>query len=32
VGRSKMESCKVIVLDGNDMTLKCTFVHLFLRR
>ncbi len=32
VGRSKMESCKVIVLDANNMTLKCAFVHLFLRR
>jgi hypothetical protein len=32
VGRSKMESCKVVALDANDMTLKCTFVHLFFRR
>jgi len=32
VGRSKMESCKVVELDESEMILKCTFVHLFFRR
>lgn len=31
-GRSKMEDCKVIKLEDGEMTLKCTFVYLFLRR
>ncbi|MCK5354939.1 MAG: hypothetical protein KAJ63_07445 [Methyloprofundus sp.] len=31
-GRSKMESCKVVKLEGGEMTLKCTFVYLFFKR
>jgi len=31
-GRSKMEDCKVIKLEDGKMTLKCTFVYLFLKR
>lgn len=31
-GRSKMEDCKVIKLEDGEMTLKCTFVYLFLKR
>jgi len=31
-GRSKTEDCRVIKLDGNDMTLKCKFVFFFLKR
>ncbi len=31
-GRSKMESCRVLELDESKLTLKCTFVYLFLKR
>ena len=31
-GRSKMEDCRVIKLEEGKMTLKCTFVYLFLKR
>jgi hypothetical protein len=31
-GRSKMESCKAVELDEDNMILKCTFVHLFFKR
>ena len=31
-GRSKMESCKVIKLEGGEMTLKCPFVYFFFKR
>jgi len=31
-GRSKMEDCRVVKLENNGMTLKCTFVYLFLKR
>lgn len=31
-GRSKMEDCRVIKLEDGEMTLKCTFVYLFLKR
>jgi hypothetical protein len=31
-GRSKMESCKVLELSDSKLTLKCTFVYLFLKR
>lgn len=31
-GRSKMEDCKVIKLEGGEMTLKCTYVYLFFKR
>jgi len=31
-GRAKMEDCKVIKLEDGKMTLKCTFVYLFLKR
>ncbi|HIL77762.1 MAG: hypothetical protein HOE45_09725 [Gammaproteobacteria bacterium] len=31
-GRTKMETCKVIKLEGGEMTLKCTFVFLFFKR
>ncbi len=31
-GRSKMETCKAVELDDDNMILKCTFVHLFFKR
>ncbi|NOQ63079.1 MAG: hypothetical protein GQ582_01040 [Methyloprofundus sp.] len=31
-GRSKMEDCRVLSLEDGKMTLKCTFVFLFLKR
>ena len=31
-GRSKMEDCRVLSLEDDKMTLKCTFVFLFLKR
>ena len=31
-GRSKMDACKVIKLEGGEMTLKCPFVYLFFKR
>ncbi len=31
-GRSKMENCRVLELDDNKLTMKCTFVYLFFKR
>ncbi len=31
-GRSKMETCRVISLEGDKMTLKCPFVYFFFKR
>ena len=31
-GRSKMEDCKVVTLEGSEMTLKCTYMYFFLKR
>ncbi len=31
-GRSKLETCKVISLEGDDMTLKCPFLYFFFKR
>ena len=31
-GRAKLETCKVIKLEGGEMTLKCPFVFLFFKR
>jgi len=31
-GREKLETCKVITLDGKEMVLKCPFVYLFFKR
>ena len=31
-GRAKMEDCRVIKFENDQMTLKCTFVYLFLKR
>ena len=31
-GREKLETCKVITLDGKEMVLKCPFLYLFFKR